>query len=185
MSKTPIFVLSGPTAVGKGTVEQELRARYPQVCLSVSATTRKPRPGEVHGVDYFFVSDPEFDDMIEAGGLLEWATVHGSDRYGTPRAWVEAQLAAGSTILLEVDLEGARQLRQSLPDATFVFLAPPSWEELQRRLAKRGTEDEAQQRRRLETARVELAAADEFSAIVINDNIGSAVAQLADIMGLD
>lgn len=185
MSTTPIFVLSGPTAVGKGTVERRLRSLYPQVSLSISVTTRLPRPGEVDGIDYFFVTDTEFDELIATNGLLEWAVVHGAERYGTPKAWVEQHVGEGNPLLLEVDLAGARQLKTSLPQAKFIFLAPPSWVELERRLVKRGTEDLSEQQRRLETAKTEMASMTEFSVVVINDNLDSAVKQLADIMGLD
>ncbi len=138
-----LTVLAGPTAVGKGTIAAEVRRRYPEVWLSVSATTRRPRPGEVDGVHYRFVDDAEFDRMVEQGELLEWAVVHGSARYGTPRRPVEQALAEGRAALLEIDLQGARQVRRSMPDALFVFLRPPSWDELVRRLVGRGTETEA------------------------------------------
>ena len=128
-----LTVRAGPTAVGKGTVSADIRARYPQVWLSVSMTTRAPRPGEVDGLHYHFVSPERFDEMAERGELLEWAVVHGRNRYGTPRGPVEERLAAGEPALLEIDLQGARQVRESMPDARFVFLAPPSWDELVRR----------------------------------------------------
>lgn len=182
---TRIFILSGPTAVGKGTVERRLRSRYPQLETSISVTTREPRPGEVDGVDYYFVSDQGFDRLIETDALLEWAAVHGKDRYGTPRKWVEEHAKSGYPVLLEVDLEGARQLRKTLPQATSIFLEPPSWEELERRLVGRGTEEPAQRQRRLETAKTEMAAKAEFSVVVTNDNLDSTVERLADIMGLD
>ncbi len=186
MTTTParLTVLAGPTAVGKGTVSADVRARYPQVWLSVSATTRSPRPGEVDGVHYRFVSEAEFDRMVAAGELLEWAVVHGRHRYGTPRRPVEERLAAGEPVLLEIDLQGARQVRETMPGARFVFLAPPSWDELVRRLVGRGTEDEAERERRLGTARVELAAEPEFDHVIVNDDVHRATDELLRVMGV-
>lgn len=186
MTTTParLTVLAGPTAVGKGTVSADVRARYPQVWLSVSATTRAPRPGEVDGVHYRFVPEAEFDRMVAAGELLEWAVVHGRHRYGTPRGPVEERLAAGEPVLLEIDLQGARQVRASMPEARFVFLAPPSWDELVRRLVGRGTEDEAERERRLATARVELAAEPEFDHVIVNDDVHRATDELITVMGV-
>ena len=186
MSTTParLTVLAGPTAVGKGTVSADVRARYPQVWLSVSVTTRAPRPGEVEGVHYHFVSSDEFDRMVAAGELLEWAVVHGRNRYGTPRRPVEEHLAAGTPALLEIDLQGARQVRESMPDARFVFLAPPSFDELVRRLVGRGTEDEEERERRLRTARVELAAEPEFDHVIVNDDVHRATDELVQVMGI-
>ena len=177
-----LTVLAGPTAVGKGTVAAYVREHYPEVWISVSATTRAPRPGEEHGRHYFFVSDQEFDRMVSDHELLEWAVVHGAARYGTPRRPVEDVLAAGRLALLEIDLQGARQVRSSLPGALFVFLAPPSWEELVRRLVCRGTEDEAQRQRRLETARAEMAAEQEFDATVVNTEVRHAAQELVALM---
>lgn len=179
-----LTVLAGPTAVGKGTVSADLRARYPRVWLSVSATTRPPRPGEVDGVHYHFVSPEKFDAMIDGGELLEWAVVHGKNRYGTPRRPVEERLAAGEPALLEIDLQGARQVRTTMPEAQFVFLAPPSFEELVRRLVGRGTEDAEERERRLRTARVELAAESEFDHVIVNDDVRRATDELVGLMGL-
>jgi guanylate kinase len=179
-----LTVLAGPTAVGKGTVSAYLRERYPQVWLSVSVTTRPARPGEVDGVHYLFITDAEFDAMVEAGQLLEWAVVHGRAKYGTPRAPVEKALAEGRAALLEIDLQGARQVRSSMPGALFVFLAPPSWDELVRRLVGRGTEDTAERERRLATAREELAAEPEFDLTIVNDDVERASAELVARMGL-
>ncbi|MDM7853382.1 guanylate kinase [Cellulomonas alba] len=186
MTTTParLTVLAGPTAVGKGTVSADVRARYPQVWLSVSVTTRPPRPGEVEGVHYHFVPPDEFDRMVAAGELLEWAVVHGRNRYGTPRGPVEAQLASGRPALLEIDLQGARQVRDSMPDARFVFLAPPSFDELVRRLVGRGTEDAEERERRLATARVELAAEPEFDHVIVNDDVHRATDELVQVMGV-
>jgi guanylate kinase len=179
-----LTVLAGPTAVGKGTVAAEIRREYPEVWLSVSVTTRKPRPGEVDGVHYTFVSDAEFDRMIAEGELLEWATLHHSHRSGTPRGPVVRALAEGRPALLEIDLQGARQVRASMPEALFVFLRPPSWEELVRRLVGRGTEDEADRARRLATAKEELAAEEWFEASIVNDDVRRASAELVSWMGL-
>jgi guanylate kinase len=179
-----LTVLSGPTAVGKGTVTAALRVAHPEVFVSVSATTRPPRPGEVDGVHYLFVSSDEFDELVSTGLLLEWAVVHGVHRYGTPRAPVVAALEAGRSALLEIDLQGARQVRHSWPEARFVFLAPPSFDELQRRLVGRGTETAEQRERRLQTAHAELAAAAEFDATVVNVSVEQAVEDLVALMGL-
>lgn len=170
--------------MGKGTVVTELRRRYPDLFVSISATTRKPRPGEIDGVHYHFVSEEEFDNLVASGQMLEWALVHGVHRYGTPRGPVQHQLDAGRPALLEIDLAGARQVRRAMPQARLVFLAPPSWDELVRRLAGRDTEDPEEQERRLVTARTELAAADEFDHVVVNDTVASATDELARLMGL-
>jgi guanylate kinase len=176
-----LVVLAGPTAVGKGTVSAYIRDNYPEVHLSVSATTRPARPGEVEGVHYFFVKDAEFDRMIAQNELLEWATVHNSFRYGTPRPPIDEALAAGKRVLLEIDLQGARSVRQAMPNAILVFLLPPSWEELVRRLTGRGTEDTADQARRLATARVELAAQDEFDFRVVNTDVAEAAREVVEL----
>ena len=180
-----VTVLAGPTAVGKGTVSAYIREHYPQVWLSVSATTRAARPGEEDGVHYFFTTPEEFDGLVERDEMLEWALVHGAHRYGTRRDRVMDAVAAGRPVLLEIDLQGARQVRRSMPEATFVFLAPPSWDVLVARLVGRGTEGPAEQRRRLETARLELAAEPEFDAVVVNDTVERAAAELVRLMGLD
>ncbi len=177
-------VLAGPTAVGKGTVAADIRQRYPEVWLSVSATTRQPRPGEVDGVSYHFVDDATFDRMIDEGELLEWAAVHGDRRYGTPRSGVLAAVAAGRPVLLEIDLQGARQVRSSYPDAAFVFLAPPSWDELVHRLVGRGTESTSERERRLATAKVELQAESEFDVTIVNREVREATDELVSFMGL-
>ena len=177
-----LTVLAGPTAVGKGTVSGYIREHFPDVELSVSATTRKPRPGEIDGVHYYFVSDDEFDRKIANDELLEWATVHNSYRYGTPRPPIDEALAAGRRVLLEIDLQGARSVRRAMPDALLVFLLPPTWEELVRRLTGRGTEDAEEQQRRLDTARVELAAQDEFDARVVNTEVSEAAREVVELM---
>ena len=177
-----LTVLAGPTAVGKGTVAADIREHHPEIWISVSATTRRPRPGEQDGVHYWFVSDERFDEMIEQGQLLEWAVVHATARYGTPRGPVEEALAAGRPALLEIDLQGARQVRHSMPSAYFVFLAPPSWEELVRRLVGRGTESEGERKRRLETAVAELAAEEEFDVSIVNHEVHAAAEELVALM---
>lgn len=177
-----LIVLAGPTAVGKGTVAGYIRENYPNVLLSVSATTRAARPGETDGVSYYFVSDDEFDRMVEVGELLEWATVHNAYRYGTPRGPVDKAIAAGNSVLLEIDLQGARAVRRAMPEACLVFLLPPSWDELVRRLIGRGTEDSAEQARRLETAKLELAAQGEFDYRVINHDVADAAREVVDLM---
>jgi guanylate kinase len=184
VGRTRLTVLAGPTAVGKGSVSADIRAHHPEIWISVSATTRAPRPGEVDGVHYWFVSDEEFDRLVADDALLEWAVVHGVHRYGTPRAPVTAAIAAGRPALLEIDLQGARQVRATWPDARFVFLAPPSWEELIRRLVGRGTESESQRERRLETARAEMAAQAEFDYVVVNCEIAQAVEDLVTLVRL-
>ncbi len=177
-----LTVLAGPTAVGKGTIAAYVRERHPEIWISVSATTRRPRPGEVDGEHYYFVDDAEFDRMVADGEMLEWAVVHGSAKYGTPRHAVRRALTEGRPALLEIDLQGARQVRESMPDALFVFLAPPSWEELVNRLVGRGTEDEDERERRLATARLELAAEPEFDVTVVNTEIPRAGEELVRLM---
>jgi guanylate kinase len=179
-----LVVLAGPTAVGKGTVSTFIRENYPDVHLSVSATTRSPRPGEIDGVNYFFVTDGEFDRLEQSGQMLETATVHNAFRYGTPRAPIDAALAQGKSVLLEIDLQGARSVRRVMPEAVLVFLLPPSWEELVRRLIGRGTEESAEQQRRLESAKVELAAQDEFDYKVVNDEVSRAAREVVDLMAI-
>ena len=180
--RSRLVVLAGPTAVGKGTVAADVRRHHPEVWLSVSATTRTPRPGEVHGVHYWFVSDEEFDAMVEGEELLEWAVVHQRARYGTPRRPVEEALARGLPAMLEIDLQGARQVRRTMPGARFVFLKPPSWDELVRRLVGRGTETAEERERRLATAREELAAEGEFDVTIVNHEIHAAAEELVALM---
>ncbi|WP_306232425.1 guanylate kinase [Agrococcus beijingensis] len=175
-----LIVLAGPTAVGKGTVAQYVREHFPQIRQSVSATTRAARPGEIDGVHYAFVSDADFDRLVDEGEFLEWATVHNKSRYGTPRSSVQAALDEGSSVLLEIDLQGARQVRESFPDAVLLFLAPPSWEELVRRLVGRGTETEEERERRLASARVELASQSEFDATIVNADVAEAAREVVE-----
>jgi guanylate kinase len=163
-------------------VAEDVRRRHPEVWISVSATTRPPRPGEQHGVHYWFVSDADFDAMIADDQLLEWAVVHRAARYGTPRRPVEEALAAGRPAMLEIDLQGARQVRRTMPSALFVFLKPPSWDELVRRLVGRGTETEEERARRLDTARAELAAEKEFDVTIVNASVREAADQLVKLI---
>jgi guanylate kinase len=181
-SRSRLVVLAGPTAVGKGTVAAYVRKNFPDVWLSVSMTTRKPRPDEIDGIHYHFVDDEEFERMREAGEFLEWAVVHGRAKYGTPRGPVQDALAAGRKAMLEIDLQGARQVRQQIPKALFVFLAPPDWAELVRRLVGRGTESEAERRVRLATAKQELAAQEEFDVTIVNDDVQRASEELVSLI---
>ena len=182
MSERPrLTVLSGPSGVGKSTVVAHMRKAHPEVWLSVSCTTRKPRPGERNGVQYHFVDDDRFDKLVANGELLEWATFAGN-RYGTPRQEVLRRLEAGEPVLLEIDLQGARQVRESMPEAQLVFLAPPSWEELVRRLTGRGTESAEVIAERLATARVELAAESEFDTTLVNTSVEDVAAELLALM---
>jgi guanylate kinase len=180
--RSRLVVLAGPTAVGKGTVSRHIRETYPDVLLSVSATTRPPRPGEIEGEHYYFLSDAEFDAMIERGEFLEHATVHNASRYGTPRPPIDRALADGKSVLLEIDLQGARAVKAAMPEALLVFLLPPTWEELVRRLVGRGTESAEEQQRRLDTAKVELAAQDEFDVKVVNEEVGQAAREVVELL---
>jgi guanylate kinase len=176
-----LTILSGPSGVGKGSVIAVVRRRHPDVWLSVSVTTRAPRPGETDGVQYHFVSQDEFDRMVDAGELLEHASYAGSS-YGTPRHPVEERLTAGVPALLEIELQGARQVRAAMPDAQLVFLTPPSFDELARRLTGRGTEDPERVRRRLDLARIEIAAEAEFDVTIVNDDLESAADRLVALL---
>lgn len=177
------MVLSGPSAVGKSSVVRCLRQRVPDLYFSVSATTRSPRPGEVDGVDYWFVSAEEFDRLIETGALLEWADIHGGlQRSGTPAAPVIEAARSGRPVLIEVDLAGSRAVKKALPEAITVFLAPPNWETLQARLAGRGTESAKAMQRRLATAREELSAQDDFDTVIINTRLEIACSELVSLV---
>jgi guanylate kinase len=178
-----LVVLAGPSGVGKSSVVHELRNLYPDLWFSVSATTRAQRPGERDGVDYRFVTADEFDRMISDDDLLEWAEIHrGIHRSGTPRRPIEERLAAGRPALVEVDLAGARNLRETMPEAYLVFLSPPSWDALVERLVGRGTEAPDVVERRLRTAKEELAAQSEFDAVVVNTDVRSAARDLLKLI---
>lgn len=179
-----LYVLVGPSGVGKGTVVKALRKAHPQVNVAVSATTRSPRPGERNGVDYHFLSEAQFDELVDNDGFVEWAVVHGQARYGTLRSEIAKYLARGEDVILEIDLAGARQVRHTNPDACFIFLQAPSQQILQERLRGRGTEGEAEVARRLQTAEIEMAAAGEFEHIVINNHPDQAASELAALMGI-
>ena len=176
-----LTVLSGPSGVGKSTVVAELNRTCPGIWISVSVTTRRPRPGEVDGREYHFVDDSEFDRLVADGALLEWAQFAGN-RYGTPREPLNSKLEAGIACLLEIDLAGARQVKRAVPDARLVFLAPPSWDELVRRLTGRGTESAEVMDRRLAVAREELAAAGEFEVTLVNTSVQDVCRQLVALM---
>ncbi|MCP9817870.1 guanylate kinase [Synechococcus sp. GreenBA-s] len=178
-----LFLITGPSGVGKGTLVGALLQRHPQIWLSISATTRAPRSGEVEGQHYFFLARERFDATVAAGGLLEWAEFAGN-AYGTPRQPVEQQLAEGRPVLLEIELEGARQVRRSFPAGFQIFVKPPSFEELERRIRGRGTDSEEAIARRLERARVELAAEAEFDAVLVNADLDQALLELEQLMGL-
>ncbi len=176
-------MLSGPSAVGKSTVVRRLREQVPNLFFSVSATTREPRPGEVDGSDYAFVTPTRFQQLVDGGELLEWAEIHGGlHRSGTPAEPVRRAAAAGRPVLIEVDLAGARAVKLTMPDAVSVFLAPPSREALKQRLVGRGTESPDRMARRLATADAELAAKDEFDVVVVNSQLESACAELVSLL---
>jgi guanylate kinase len=178
-----VIVLSGPSAVGKSTVVRCLRERIPDLHFSVSATTRAPRPGEVDGVDYHFVTAERFQHLIDDGSLLEWADIHGGlHRSGTVARPVRDAVAAGHPVLIEVDLAGARAVKQAMPEAITVFLAPPNWEALEARLVGRGTETAEVIERRLETARTELAAQHDFDEVVVNRQLETACSELVSLL---
>lgn len=176
-----LVVLTGPSGVGKGTLLRHLQQRYPHLYLSTSATTRQPREGEVNGKDYYFVTREEFEAMIDRGELLEWAEFAGN-YYGTPRQPVEVQIERGNQVILEIELKGARQVAKSFPEALKVFIAPPSPEELERRIRDRGQDNDAAITRRLERARIELDAADEFDVQIVNDDLEEAIAALEKVL---
>lgn len=177
-----LAVIAGPTAVGKGTVVRHIIENFPNIHLSVSATTRAPRPGEIDGVHYYFLSHEQFDQMIAAGDMLEYAEVHSSNKYGTPRKPVEAAIERGELVILEIDIQGARQVKQSMPSARTIFVAPPSWDELVRRLTGRATETPEEQAKRLETAKVELEAQGEFDFTVINDDVARCASEVVELL---
>jgi len=176
-----LIVMAGPSAVGKGTLAKHIVENFDGFHLSVSATTRPARSGETEGVSYFFVSESEFHKKVAAGQMLEWATVHGKYSYGTPRAAVEKALEQSLNVLLEIDVQGAFQVRQAFSEAVLVFIRPPSFEELKNRLDKRGTESEQDKQIRLETAAVELAQAELFDFVVTNDEVARCAQEVVDL----
>jgi guanylate kinase len=178
-----LVVLSGPGGVGKGTVVRALRARYPELAVSVSATTRPARPGETDGTHYHFLSGEQFERLVVDGGFLEWAEFAGN-RYGTPWSSIEGLLRAGRTVLLEIEVQGAAQVRERFPGATLIFLAPPSPEALLERLRTRGTDDPERIAERMALARHELAQAPNFDAVVVNDTVDGAVTEIGRILDL-
>ena len=183
MHKAKLLVIAGPTAVGKGTVVRQILKDTQNIVLSVSATTRSPRQGEIDGESYFFLSDEEFDDLIASGQMLEYATVHKAHRYGTPRQPVQSALEQGKDVLLEIDIQGARQVKSHMPEAITVFLAPPSWDDLVARLQGRGTENAEEMATRLETARKELQAQSEFDHVIINDDVAKCATAVVELLG--
>lgn len=181
LQSAPIVVVAGPSGVGKGTIIAWVREHKPDVWLSVSATTRLPRPGEIDGVNYHYLAPERFDAMVQAGEFLEWAEYAGN-RYGTPIAPLLEHARSGQPVLLELELQGARQVRERLPEATLVFIAPPSWDELVRRLTGRGTETADVVEHRLATAREEMAAEPEFDRTIVNETVESAGQALIDLL---
>lgn len=182
MRKGNLFVLSGPSGAGKGTLVKRVLQRVPDAWVSVSATTRQPRPGEVDGRDYFFLDQPRFDELVSQGGFLEWAHVHGNS-YGTLRSRVQDRIDHGSQVILEIDVQGAFQVKKAMPEAHLIFIEPPSLEELERRLRGRGTETEEVICNRMKTAEVELARKMEYDVQVVNDELERATEELASYIG--
>lgn len=176
-----LFIVSGPSGAGKGTLVKALIDRVPDLWVSVSATTRAPRPGELEGTHYFFVSDGEFDRLISTDGLIEWAEVHGN-RYGTPKAAVQDMVSRGRQVVLEIDPQGAFQVRDSFPESVLLFILPPSMDELERRLVGRGSETAEQVFVRMRTAKRELALVGKYDHVVINDDVTRAADELARII---
>jgi guanylate kinase len=176
-----VFVITGPSGVGKGTLIRSLVQQVPELEVSVSATTRPPRPGEREGVDYHFLSEAEFDERLAMGDFVEHAEYSGH-RYGTLRGELESRVAAGTPVVLEIEIQGARQVREAMPEAVQVFIAPPSLDSLRARLVGRGTNSPRDMDARLRTAREEVAARDEFSHVVVNDRLEQAVSELVGIV---
>lgn len=182
MRKGNLFVLSGPSGAGKGTLVKRVLQRIPDAWVSVSATTRQPRPGEVDGKDYFFLDQPRFDELVSQDGFLEWAHVHGNS-YGTLRSRVQERMDEGVQVILEIDVQGAFQVKKAMPEAHLIFIEPPSLEELERRLRGRGTETEEVICKRMKTAEVELAQKMEYDVQVINDELERATDELVSYIG--
>lgn len=182
MAEGALYVISGPSGAGKGTLVSALMEEHPEIALSVSATTRKPREGEVDGVHYHFMDADEFERMIAEEGFIEWAKVH-SNYYGTPLAPIEEHLAAGDTVVLEIDVQGAFQVLDKLPQAKLVFIAPPSLEELERRLRGRATDSDEVIVQRLANAKGEMEASKDYDYVIVNDDLERAAAELAEVIG--
>ncbi|MEN6430538.1 MAG: guanylate kinase [Coriobacteriales bacterium] len=181
MSKGRLVIISGPSGAGKGTLVDRLVSRVPGVWVSVSATTRRPRPNEVHGRDYYFMSPEEFQSLIDDGDFLEWAEVHGN-RYGTLKSMVAEKMDEGRLVVLEIDPQGARQVKAAIPDAVLVFIVAPSFQELERRIRERGAETEEQVRARLATAEREMELVGTYDFVVQNDDIARATDELVGIV---
>lgn len=181
MTSGKLIVITGPSGVGKGTLVKLLLAHHPRLSLSISATTRSPREGEIEGKDYFFLSRDQFENLIETGGLLEWAEYAGN-YYGTPRQGVEEKLQKGEWVVLEIEVVGARKIQESFPEATRVFILPPSLSVLEHRLTKRGKDSQGAIAQRLEHAETEIAAAEEFDYSVVNDDIDRSLVELEKII---
>lgn len=179
---TRLTVIAGPTAVGKGTVVRYLLEQNPEILVSVSATTRQPRVGEEHGREYLFVTNEQFDEMIAKNELLEYAVVHKLNRYGTPRGPVDQAIRAGQQMILEIDIQGAQQVKDSMPEANLIFIAPPDLDELRRRLVGRGTESPDEIAIRLKTAEVEMKAQEWFDHVVINREVAQCAQEVLDLM---
>jgi guanylate kinase len=176
-----VFVITGPSGVGKGTLIRTLLERVPELELATSATTRRPRPGETQGVDYHFLSDEEFAERVAAGDFVEWAEYSGR-RYGTLRSELEDRVRSGIPVVLEIEVQGARQVRETVPDAVQVFIAPPSLDALKLRLVGRGTDDPEEVERRLQVATDELAAQGEFGHVVVNDRLEDSAERLVGVV---
>lgn len=179
--KGKLFVISGPSGAGKGTLRRELFKALPELVYSVSVTTRKPRAGEVDGVDYFFISQSDFERMRDNGELLEWAEVHGN-LYGTPRGFVEEKLKEGKSVVLEIDVQGALQVKRRFPEAILIFILPPSAEELASRLKSRGTETPEELELRLKNASLEMGKRELYDYAIVNDEVKRASSELIDII---
>ena len=177
-----LLVISGPAGVGKGTINLSLISRNSDIRMSVSATTRQPRPGEIDGVHYFFKTEEEFQKMIESGAFLEYMRVFNTHYYGTPKSFVEQELAEGRSVILEIDVQGARRVKAAYPDAVLIFIAPPSMSELKSRLIHRGTESSEAIDRRFETAYQEMKYIDRYDYVVVNDILDLAIARTEDII---
>jgi guanylate kinase len=182
MKKGKLLVLAGPSAVGKGTVAKYMVDHFPNIHLSVSATTRNIRKGESEGVSYFFISNDEFERLVADGQMLEYAEVHGQNQYGTPKAPVMEALEEGKTVILEIDVQGAMQVKAQLPEAITVFIEPPTFEDLAKRLVSRGTESEDEVKTRLQTAKLELSRKPEFDYTVVNDEVDRCAQEVLDLV---